>query len=154
EDGVQEVVVGDAAIEPDGSLLWQTGGEDGYTAVADLDGDGRPEVVVAGADGDVRALVGASGKTLWTRAVPGVDGYGATIGPPSVADFEGDGRREIAVPIRGGVVLFDASGEILWTFTRGSSFGWWDGVSAFDLDGDGAWEVVDHGEDAVYILRG
>ncbi|MEM6989401.1 MAG: hypothetical protein AAF721_02850 [Myxococcota bacterium] len=101
--------------------------EDGYPAVADLDQDGDPEVIVAGGDTMV-VLEGLTGE-LWCgsdfdgdgsdcvgndalRTQPvdleGVNGRG---GPPIVADFDGDGRPEIGVAADDSYTMFDLARE-------------------------------------------
>ncbi len=126
-DGSHEIITGrhawsvdwqpsaDPEAWPDVTVtsLWTHDGPDGYPAVADFDGNGRPEVVLAAA-GTVRILDGLSGE-LWC----GVDPSGVICdgdpsartqpvtlpgpasqnrgGPPTVADFDGDGRPEIGV---------------------------------------------------------
>lgn len=100
--------------------LWNADGvnagvsiEDGYPAIADLDLDGSPEVILV-SGGKLSILEGLSGK-LWCGkgncpqesdrtqpyALPGtgiapngVNNYG---GPATIADFDGDGRPEIGI---------------------------------------------------------
>ncbi|HSL59247.1 MAG TPA: FG-GAP-like repeat-containing protein [Acidimicrobiales bacterium] len=67
-------------------------------AVADLTGDGRPEVVVATEGGWVVALT-ASGGTLWRTcnrsSRTSCDGSAGTHGQVAVADVDGDGVAEV-----------------------------------------------------------
>ncbi len=122
-DGNHEIVTGKHAwtvdwqsgSPPDVTVtpLWTHDGPDGYPAIADMDGNGKPEVVLV-ADQTVRILEGDSGE-LWC----GIDRTGAECdandslrtqpvylpgpsadnrgGPPTIADFDGDGRPEIGV---------------------------------------------------------
>ncbi len=95
--------------------LWAYPGPDGYPAIADLDDDGDPEVVLGGDPGGhngiIHVLDGATGE-LWCgvdpsgamcasndalRTQPLVIPGGGRGGPPTIADFDGDGRPEIAV---------------------------------------------------------
>lgn len=120
-DGRRDVVVGSSdgylyALRDDGAQLWkfQTGvgscggprqGVFGSPAIADLDADGKPEVVVTGADGVVYALRGASGERLWAHALPYEAAYnpyctfyGGDMGSPAIADLDLDGRLDVVVP--------------------------------------------------------
>lgn len=97
---------------------------DGYPAVADLDMNGTPEVVIAGS-GEVKILDGATGA-LWCgvdfdngdgsdcvgndglRTQPvALSGETPRGGPPIIADFDGDGRPEIGVAADIAYTVFD-----------------------------------------------
>ena len=104
---------GDGTPDVNVEHLWQHDGPDGYPAVADIDGDGTPEVVLV-ASSTVRILDGETGD-LWCGIDPGGDDCDEDEslrtqpialpgpssqnrgGPPTVADFDGDGRPEIGV---------------------------------------------------------
>ncbi len=94
-------------------ILWEHDGPDGYPAVADFDGNGLPEVVLV-ASQTVRILNGQTGE-LWCGIdptdqecddddslrtqpilIPGPSNNNRG-GPPTVADFDNDGRPEIGV---------------------------------------------------------
>lgn len=60
--------------------------------LADLTGDGLPEVIVGGVDGRVQAFR-STGAHLWTFAT----GSMAVASKPSVADIDGDGFPEVIV---------------------------------------------------------
>jgi hypothetical protein len=104
--------------------LWDAGPDDGYPAIADLDQNGTPEVILV-ASGVVRVLDGATGE-LWC----GVDPTGAVCdandaartqpivfpdvgvdedrgGPATIGDFDNDGRPEFAAAGAGSYVVFD-----------------------------------------------
>ncbi len=181
-DGFAEIVSGRHAWSVDWqpgpvvtlAPLWDAGAPDGYPAIADLDLDGDPEVVLV-AGGTVRVLDGGSGlawcgvdpsdamcvadATLRTDAIaiPG----GGIGGPPTIADFDGDGRPEIAaaggssysvydlaregeelvVPM-GDPVPVDGSIYVRWSQTTQDQSSNATGSSVFDFQGDGIAEVV------------
>jgi len=87
-----------------GELIWKVPLPAGPTlspAVADIDGDGRDECVVAVGNKLIAigsARDGNSGETRWTVSLPGM------IGPPAIADVEGDGRLTVVVACSDGYV--------------------------------------------------
>ena len=107
----------------DVDLLWENNdGADGYPAVADMDGNGQPEVVLF-AERTLRILDGQTGE-LWcgvdptgdacddddslrTQPTPDPSGTGGRGGPPTVADFSGDGRPEVGVAGNSYYTVFD-----------------------------------------------
>lgn len=88
--------------------LWDANAGDqafAVEAVPDSDGDGVPDVLVAGKDGVALLLSGATGEERW-RYVFG-DGTFARSGEAAAAvgDLDGDGAVEVAVGTRDGRVL-------------------------------------------------
>ncbi len=160
-DGIPEVVVvGDCGSENgrlrllsgrDGTLLWEVDeiSVHPYTtpAIADLDGDGTPEILVHGGNGDFRILAfQADGTLLWV----GRDGAGEAIRQPgfeggaiAVADLDGDGSPEVIA----NALVFDHLGRLLWRQgnegREGSNASYRAGLGlAADIDMDGRGEVV------------
>lgn len=136
--------------------------QDGYPAVADMDLDGKPEVVLVGS-GRVSVLEGATGAVIaGPLNIPTTGCTGSCTanrgGPPTIEDFDGDGRPEIG--IAGGysdsVYDYYREGEHIpegITANPGELFVRWSiptqdhssnatGSSVFDCQGDGAAEVV------------
>ena len=65
---------------------------------ADLDGDGRRELLFGGDDGKLHALGERDGKPrlLWSVSL------GRRVGEPILVDLDGDGRPEILVAVEDG----------------------------------------------------
>ncbi|MBO6938691.1 MAG: hypothetical protein JJ863_27230 [Deltaproteobacteria bacterium] len=172
-DGEVELTNGLIALNHDGTELWN-GGSNGNVAVADLDLDGSPEIAVVGA-GVITVLDGATGSMLigpggsWvdgTFALPG----GGTGGPPTIADFDGDGLPEIATAGRGAYVVYDpdcfetpprtggddcATTDFLrWQAATQDISSSVTGSSVFDFQGDGIAEVVYNDECFLHVYDG
>ncbi len=118
---------------------------------ATLDGVGEV-ALVNGGTGTVR-LWTITGRELFSAALPG----GGAGGPPTVADFDGDGRVEIGVAGATAYSVFDfdcrpggtpdvcPSGRtdfIAWSQQSQDSSSNVTGSSVFDFEGDGRAEVV------------
>lgn len=116
EDPQSEVVVGASLIDHDGTVLWNEGGDGsglgtngsyrgGISAVADLDGDGRPEIISGRQAWKVDWPAGGSATVtnMWAYGTATEDGY------PAVADFDGDGQPEVAVVSRGRVFVLEGN---------------------------------------------
>jgi hypothetical protein len=124
------------AVSSDNRELWtQTfatvaGVFTGGVAVADLSGDGRPEIVFTtyGVENDVGALfvLNAGGGILHRVALPD---RGA-MPVPTIADIDGDGTLELVVSLKDGVdrerqvLVFNVPGSsdrcLLWPTGRGN----------------------------------
>ena len=178
DDPDLEITSGGAAFDTDGRLMWPAMGvaqEHGHPAVADLDGDGLPEVINVrsgalivrdGATGVVR--VGAGG-TWYASNVP-IPG-GGNGGPPTVADFDGDGLPEIASAGRGQYAVYDpdclatpprAGGDctpgttnfLRWSAVTQDISSSVTGSSVFDFQGDGVAEAIYNDECWLHIYDG
>ena len=93
----------------DGSVLWKFKSEgvpfDASVALADLDGDGKLEVLAADSSTGTLFCLNGAGDVLWKTKLPN-----STDSPPSVADLDGDGRVEIVV---GTMSLADRHGRVV-----------------------------------------
>jgi len=157
-DGFQDVTMGDKAyspyaaecpVVPCGKLLWDSGAGGNFTAVADLDMDGLPDVVVAWAH-KLTARHGKDGSLMWEVPVPGTGG-----GPPNIADFDGDGEPEIGLAGKAAYTVFEGvSGAVIWTKQTQDYSSSSTGSSVFDFDGDGKAEVVYNDELTLRIYSG
>jgi hypothetical protein len=146
-DGQEELVVGNAVYNIDGSTKWvQPSYDDGMISIANLDSDPEAEILAISWS-SIRAM-DTDGQILWgPTTIPGAN----ILSTPAVADLDGDGMPEIVV----------AGGNTLWTMNHDGSVLWSapvtdesgaTGASIFDFEGDGQPEVVyiDELEMAVY----
>lgn len=138
ESGQQNVILGGSVYASDGRLIWQIGGgrdTDGFSAVADFDGNGIPSIVVSG-QGYLSRYT-REGELLWRIRLPETL-YG---GPPTIADADGDGRPDIGVATGPAYRVYRHDGTLLWgTPTQDTSL--FTGSTFFDFDGDGTSEVI------------
>lgn len=175
-DGFLDIVTGNRVYRNDGSLAHQAAVPAGYVAVGDFDDDGRPEVVSIetathsfsiwhlvpdddpnAAPGTLEVEVVRQGVDINGDAWPGncsaaSAGYTRGGGPPTVADFNGDGFPDVA--LAGGVAyavfdgkkLMDSSiskeATILWAKKTQDCSSAATGSSVFDFEGDGKAEVI------------
>jgi hypothetical protein len=164
EDGRMELVLGNGLYEWAGGAWvaesdFAAGGlAAGQVAVAELGdfplsgGEDRAEIVVVSA-GTVRVQTIEGAVVFGPLAIPG----GGNGGPPTVADFDGDGRRELASAGGSRYAVFDLdctgtpdptrcasmrSDGILWTQPSQDNSSNVTGSSVFDFDADGAAEAV------------
>lgn len=160
KNGTLDIVGGNRAMDSDCAELWHnTDVNDGYPAIADIDGDTWPDVVTI--RGNIWILSGTTGDIMWgPYAIPGGGGGGA----PTIADFDGDTLPEIATAGLDYYVVFDpdcsdfrdgdcasgAANGILWTRETQDHSSSQTGSSVFDFEGDGIAEVV-YGDE--YYLR-
>jgi uncharacterized repeat protein (TIGR01451 family) len=137
-------------------LKWQRGGcysswcETGWyssPAVADLDGDGAPEVV--GSPYTIFVLDGATGAVKWRmasghdRSQPSASSVGRTWPGIVLADVDGDGSLEIVTAHSGGYVsVYDHLGYFKPGWPQRPTTSELRGLSVADLDNDGTLEII------------
>ena len=107
-----------------------------------------PEIVVVDpAVHEIRAFVGATGADFWpsyadvNQGVPTPSGPSGG-GPPTIADFDGDGLPEVATAGGYGYVVFESDGSPKWFVATQDLSSRVTGSSVFDFEGDGAAEVL------------
>jgi hypothetical protein len=179
-DGDLEIAGPKAVYEADGSLLAMTGVSGSWTATGDLDLDLVPEIVVADFlthrmhiyhwDQESQQIVidrqdlDINGPLSPTLCPKGSSGrlYGG--GPPTIADFDGDGTPDIAIAGGVGYAVFDGVeimdplvadlDAFMWISPSKDCSSAQTGSSVFDFDGDGLAEVVYGDEQRLRIYRG
>lgn len=136
-----------------GTRLW-----DGFPAVADIYDDPAirttvsvPEIAVV-SKGTVRVHDWTGGILMNPVPIPG----GGAGGPPTIADFDGDGRAEIGVAGLSSYTVFKPGrpGNVLWTVPTQDVSSSTTGSSVFDFDGNGRAEVVYADECYVHVYDG
>jgi hypothetical protein len=148
---VQELVVGNALYEMDGSAIWNNGQSDGYPAVGNFDRDDKAEIVVT-SGGRIR-LQDDDGSVICSAAIPGASSgyYG---GPPTVADFDGDGEAEFAAAAGSRYTVFERDCSVKWQATTQDASSGNTGSSVFDFEGDGVAEAVYADETRLWVFNG
>jgi hypothetical protein len=148
-DPMAEIVIGATLLDHDGTVLWDQGGtgqggyygsNDGYqggiSAIADLDNDGKPEIVVVRggrvlawhADGQRVFSFDTTKDRIWAS--------------PIVGNFTGDAKLEVALAARDSAYLIDAAGVAIAGFPKVWGTSETRTVAAGDVDGDGALDIV------------
>ena len=156
-DGTQEIIIaaGDTLYcinGKSGTIEWRIQGDARETAIelADLDGDGTPEILYGMTKARLRAVDG-HGNILWTTQVRGDD---QCMFPILTADLDGDGHPTIffltedqlpnpysgnLADYRGAITKLDYQGHIqatTWMYHP-----CWGGASLADVNGDGKFEI-------------
>ncbi len=176
-DGVPEVIAGNTVYDgPSGAVRFTfafttqnsaCGGSvpcDGYNAVGNFDDDPEGEIVIV-RRGEVFVLE-HDGALKVRIPIPRLSCANNEGGPPTVADFDGDGRAEIGVASADYYVVFDldcagsplpagcASEHVRWQVRNTDCSSRSTGSSVFDFDGDGRAEVVYADEQNFRIFSG
>ncbi len=150
-NGQLDFVVGTWAFSPDTSriyayrgnnqsLLWSRTVADYIyhgTATADIDKDGKPELVIGDYSGKLYALNGEDGSTLWE--------YQASVyigAPATIADINHDGNCDVIFCDAYGVGALSKTGGLMWYYTIPGVASAFRGVAVADTDGDNLMDIV------------
>ncbi|MGB6499945.1 MAG: VCBS repeat-containing protein, partial [Thermoplasmata archaeon] len=131
---------GDGTFQP--QQTFPVGGSPDAMAVADLNGDGIPDIITASRDGTVSLLLGNGDGTFQPAETFSVGGEPDAV---AVADLNGDGKRDIIIAdgIDNTVSVLLGNGDGTFqpqqTFPVGSGA---DALAVADLTGDGSPDII------------
>lgn len=136
-DGIEEIIVGNAFYNADGEAIWADSSQnDAMIGIADLDLDGDGEII--GISYNTIRAMDTDGSVIWG---PTEILTGNILAAPAIADLDGDGYVEIVTAGGNELVVFNHDGSVSWksdvTDKSGAT-----GASIFDFEGDGQPEVV------------
>ena len=131
-----------------GCASWCQTGWYSSPAVADLDGDGQPEVIGSGYS--ISVLNGSTGALEWQvpsgydrSAPPGTGPVGRTWPGIVAADIDADGLYEIVTAHSGGVVsVYDHTGYFQDGWPKYPTSHELRGLTVYDLDSNGTAEII------------
>jgi len=184
-DGKLELLAGNTLYRHDGAIAWSyafqtpiTGANcqasgfpcDGFTATGNVDAEQEGEIVLVRAG--VVYLVNHDGTPMMSNgaaveiALPVDDCSRNEGGPPTVADFDGDGQAEIGVAGADFYIVVDleclaaptpaqcTGPGIRWRIANADCSSRVTGSSVFDFEGDGRAEVIYADETTFRVLDG
>ncbi len=179
-DGKLEVVSGEGAWHSDGTRFIDTGGGGGFVGIGDLDKDGTPEVVVVG-DTFISVWHYQAAAPYFTYLVEKVStkipvpmGQCASSGggPPTIADFNGDGYPDVALAGSINYTVFDGyklthvteapeagvlpgGAYFLWTYSPTDDCSSAEtGSTVFDFTGSGIADVLYSDQQKLRVFNG
>ncbi|WP_434383569.1 FG-GAP-like repeat-containing protein [Melittangium boletus] len=128
-------------MDDDCSLVWSVdvpgGGHGGPPLLADVDGDGRPEIAVGGER--FFSVLESDGGVKWSSPIQ--DQSSARTGATAF-DLDGDGALEIIFGDETTLRIYEAAtGAVRWSTLNGSATAH-ENPLVVDVDGDGAAEIV------------
>jgi len=154
QDGQLDVVVaqfaGDCRVYTlwgtNGSTLWYSDLPSDYMyhgcSFADVDEDGRPELIIGSYDCHVYVLNAEDGSLAWQYIAPYYVGA-----PTSLGDLNNDRHLEVVFVSYNILGVLSYTGSLLWSVTTGGNM--FRGAALSDVDGDGILDVVFGSEDGI-----
>ena len=130
----------------DGSLSYDRFQKGPSPAAGDINGDGTPDVVVAGSN-NIYALDGTNGSLICQNA----NSLDLILASPAIADLDGDPSRleVVALTVSGllGILAYNGSGSWEWVYSITLDYGDDDGWATAsptiaDCDDDGELEII------------
>ena len=109
------------------------------TAVADLDQDDKPELVIGDYSGKVTALNAEDGSLYWEYQCPQ---YFYAASPVSIADIDHDGRCEVLFSAWYKVYALSFDGKVKWEYDIPNYGSCFRGVALSDIDNDSKPDVI------------
>lgn len=108
------------------------------TAIADLDKDGKPELVIGSYNDTLYCINGENGTTRWK-----IFGGGGYIGAPAtIGDIDNDGNCEVFFVSGYKVTCLSNSGAHKWTYNIPSYAGAFRGVVLADINSNSTKDVI------------
>lgn len=179
-DGDLEIVTANAVYDRTGTALAMTGLPGGNPAIGDFDHDGNPEIVAMNPSTHLLAVwhydeaqldkfeilrTGIDINGTAPNVCPaGSAGSASGGGPPTVADFNGDGTPDVAAAGGIGYAVIDGTKILdatvppnqanLWLAPTHDCSSAQTGSSVFDFNGDGRAEVVYSDEQYLRVYDG
>ena len=150
DDDDLEVVLSGNAYHHDGTVLFSNPSlAGGFAAVADLDADPQPEVLIASDAG--LSMLEHTGAVKFQNLMPG-GGFG-WFRPSTVHDFDGDGEAEFGAASGNLYSVLEGDASVLWSAAVVDGSGW-AGGTAFDFDGNGQAEAMYADETNLFVFDG
>ncbi|MBL6964450.1 MAG: VCBS repeat-containing protein [Bacteroidetes bacterium] len=109
------------------------------TAVADLDHDNKPELVIGDYSGRVTAINGEDGSKAWEYVCPE---YFYAASPVSIADVDHDGHCEVLFSAWYKVYALTHDGQFKWDYDIPDFGGSFRGMALSDIDNDAKVDAV------------